>query len=196
MTKMNETEKQISRLLIGLAEYFQATMSKEQLQMYAREFDSPEYLAACIVAMKNDPEIRSGYMPLPAKIKAALNVSIEEQCYKTVKLIFAAAHRHGYYRPEDARRFVGPVAWDVVRAYGGWGQICQIETKSFGTAFAQLRDLAASIEKSNRIGGMREVVAITEDREQAKRLSQGSSTIGELVHQKLAEITKRNGSGV
>lgn len=194
MMKMNETQKQIAKLLVGLAEYCQATMSKEQLEMYTREFDSPEYLGACIVALKQDPDLRTGTMPMPAKIKAALSVSVEEKCYKLVQSIFTAAHRHGYYKPKDAERFVGPVAWQVIQAYGGWGQICQIETKNMGTAFAQLRDIAMTMEKAERIGDIRGKLGIGTDRKEAPALSQGSSSLGELVHKELEKIAGRQGT--
>ena len=191
---MTETQKQIAKLLVGLAEYCQATMSREQLEMYTREFDSPEYLGACIVALKKDPDLRTGVMPMPAKIKAALAVSVEEKCYKLVQSIFTAAHRHGYYKPKDAERFVGPVAWQVIQAYGGWGQVCQIETRSMGTAFAQLRDLAISMQKIERIGALRERTGIGQDQKASIGGPERDDADGELVPKELAALTERIGA--
>jgi len=191
---VTETQKEIARLLIGLAEYLQTTMSKEQLKLYTMEFDSPEYLGACIMALKQDPDLRPGTMPLPAKIKAALEVPLDEQAYALVRRIFEAAKRYGYYQPGDAKKFMGPLGWSVVQAYGGWQQVCMIETKGMGTAFAQLRDLAISIQKVERIGGIRERIGIETDRGKIEHLSERGATIGELVHQKLAEIAERSGS--
>lgn len=182
------------RLLVGLAEYLQATMSLEQLEMYTKEFDSAEYLGACIVALKKDPDIRSGFMPLPAKIKAALEKSVEDQAYETVNKILRCATEIGHYQAASARDTMGPVAWSVVQAYGGWQTVCQIDTKAIGTAFAQLRDIAISMEKVNRIGGMREFTGIEGPRRKAELGEKGSVSLGELVHQKVEEIARRKGS--
>jgi hypothetical protein len=191
---MTENEKQIARLLVGLAEYLQATMSREQMQMYVREFDSPEYLGACIIALKQDPDIRSGFMPLPAKIKASLDRSIEDHGYETVQKILRLASDVGQYRTAEARDTMGPVAWSVVQAYGGWGVVCQVETKNMGTAFAQLRDLSMSMEKVNRMGVIRGRVGIGEHGAEVKRVSERGDEAGELVHQKLEALAKRIGS--
>ena len=55
--------------------------------------------------------------------------------------IWTAIGRFGGYNGEDAKAWLGPIAWATVRLAGGWSSICEIENENQQTTYvAQWRD--------------------------------------------------------
>ena len=57
--------------------------------------------------------------------------------------ILEAVRTFGYYRTIDAKNHLGGVAWFAVESFGGWKEICMIETANLPTCRAQLRDMCS-----------------------------------------------------
>jgi len=164
-----ENEKEIKRIIVGLSEYLQVTLSPEQIKMYAKDLldIGPEGLGEAIRRLKNDPDVWPGRFPLPGKLKGYLVPPIDSEAKKVVALIFECVQKYGSTNQAEAKEFMGSVAWEVCKQYGGYGNICNMETHHKPTIYAQLRDMAENTiyRDRNKFG-----VPQLEHRKTAKRI--------------------------
>ena len=187
--------KAVKKLIVGLAEYLQTTVTEAQLLLYANEFQDigAAGLGEAIIRLKQDPDIWPGKFPLPAKVKSYLRPPIDSEAKKTVALIFECVQKYGNTKQQEAKDYMGEFAWSVCKQYGGFGNICNMETHHKPTVYAQLRDLAENTmyRERNHFG-----VPQVEERISARKITgpdkngQSQPTeIGSILHQVLPENT-------
>lgn len=70
-------------------------------------------------------------------------LSDEEKGQQIASLIEVAIGRFGYYRPDEARRFLGEAAWCVVNKSGGWHVVCEIDYDRIMSERKRWRELAS-----------------------------------------------------
>lgn len=117
--------REIKKLLIGLAEYYDYDMSAQKLGMFAEDLEDidPGILAEAIKAIRKDPTVR--FFPRPAQIRERIFGNPEDQAEEAAGKIHQAIVKFGWARPEEARGFMGEIAWHVVGRCGGWQKLCE-----------------------------------------------------------------------
>jgi hypothetical protein len=55
--------------------------------------------------------------------------------------------KHGSWNAENARKDMGDLAWEVVKASGGWSEVCNITYEQLPSCKKQWRELATSYQK-------------------------------------------------
>lgn len=63
--------------------------------------------------------------------------------------IFEAMSRHGFYRELEAKHALSPLAWQIVKAMGGWWTVCSIENKDLAVIRAQMRKVGRTILRTS-----------------------------------------------
>lgn len=53
--------------------------------------------------------------------------------------VVKAIRCYGIYQPDEAKRALSPLAWDCVRACGGWMTLCEMEAANHGVYEAMFR---------------------------------------------------------
>jgi hypothetical protein len=144
---MNTAEQmQLTKALAILASYYQKQMPDMVLKMYARDLSdlSLAQTLSAIETYRKDPKNRT--MPLPAQLRVIVEPSVDpDSAAREISgRIVQAVVKHGFYRGQEAREFIGEIGWRVVERNGGWGHICtnlgvSIDESTFK---AQARDLA------------------------------------------------------
>ena len=66
--------------------------------------------------------------------------------------IIEAIPRFGSYRSTEALAHLGELASEVVKRFGGWAELCNVQSKDLPTMRAQLRDSARSILAKAKAG--------------------------------------------
>lgn len=76
---------------------------------------------------------------------------------EAVARICAAIRSHGRYNVEDARIFVGELGWAIVKRFGGWAAICDVESeKDLAVMRAQMIQLGESVQERASLGVLNE----------------------------------------
>lgn len=94
-----------------------------------------------------------GQMPSPADLlelvghKLPEPPTLRDQANEIASAVIKAVSDYGSYQSNAARARLGPFAWDIVEAYGGWDTVCNMEHEDEGMHRAQLRDLAESRQR-------------------------------------------------
>lgn len=147
---MNQDERKQTALEIrGMAQYYARTIDPQVLGMMVDDLDDlPLNEVLCAFrAYRRDPKNRT--FPLPAQIRGLIRpVMTSEAGGRELALkIKQAISDFGWSNPEQARNFIGPDGWEIVRGWGGWSYVCEnlgtaIDVNSF---YAQVRDRAKDV---------------------------------------------------
>ena len=142
----------IATIVMGLAEYYEKTLTDTQLAMYVEDLMdiSPEDLLRAVRLYRRDG--KNDRFPLPTKLRATLQPPDDQRARDAVALIMTAICRIGNYRTKDAQAFIGELGWEVVKLQGGWEVVCSISEADKGMLQAQWRELAISLLNKHRLG--------------------------------------------
>lgn len=145
--------REVGRLIIELAEYYDKQLTANQIDMYVRDLsDIPmQDLYRAVDLYRRDP--KNERFPLPAKLRGMIQLPDDQKARDAVGRILTAISRIGPYRDKDAQDYVGELGWAVVKQQGGWEEVCQTLTNdNKGTLMAQWRELAISLMNKERLG--------------------------------------------
>lgn len=100
------------------------------------------------------------YFPTVSEIVARIpgTLSDESRAQAGVAQVLEAISRFGPYRHDEAKEFIGPLGWEVVKEYGGWQSLCAslgVDTP-IGVFKAQALKSALSILERARAGVLRQ----------------------------------------
>lgn len=114
------------------------------LEVYARRMRAVPYQDAMRALYE---AAAGGRMPSADELHAAATgaIAAADEAQDTADRIIRAISSCGWNNSARAMEAIGPVGQEVVRRFGGWGQVCEVETKELGTLRAQLRDSARSV---------------------------------------------------
>jgi hypothetical protein len=192
---MDEELKEIKRLIVGLCEYLQVTLTIDQIKLYANEFKEvgPQGLGLAISRLKRDPDLWPGKFPLPARIKSYLVPNSESDAKEIVSLIFESIQLFGKTKQREAKEYMGDLAWEICKSYGSFSSLCDMDYHQKPTIFAQLRDLAENKIRRRRFGFQRPSIS---DENTTREIEHKDSVrknapeeIGKLLHTILREDT-------
>lgn len=152
---MNTENILFAQQVLGLAEYYDKTLSANQIEMFVEDLSvlSFEQLQIAIKEYRQDPA--NVFFPLPAKLIALVKPHITEkdEAQEISAAIIAAISRCGYTNPERAQDEIGSLGWEVVGRMGGWKQLCEGCTlENQNTLRAQLRGIAETVSKRAKRG--------------------------------------------
>lgn len=140
----NEKIQAIKLILLGLAEYFQTSLTANQLAMYADDLEDLEIeeLARAVKFLRRDPSNK--FFPRPSAIREIVFGNAKDEALEASNRIVEAMSRFGHTNPERAKEFIGELGWRVVEREGGWINLCRtVQSYDMLPAFkAQWRELA------------------------------------------------------
>ena len=152
MTSSN-TKEQVYDSVMVLSKIYGSAIDHKRAEIYA------EMLSGLLTYAELKSAIplvvsKCKYFPSIAEIVAIARGTDTDRSMQVVGIIFNALREFGTYRVNDAKEAIPEVAWETVRIYGGWKELCLLETSQLGTARAQLRDIARSVlSKKDRDDG-------------------------------------------
>lgn len=118
-------------------------------------------------------EAKINKFPVPADFMEILNPPLQDsdEGIEVANRIISAIGKYGYTNPEQAKEFMGDIAWAVVESWGGWQHICEnFRCDDEGINRAQLRETAKTMIRRERQGRRQlppmfaEVVGVLSDR--------------------------------
>ena len=145
-------EQEKKKFWIKVSAYYQKQLPDHVLLMYADDCKevSINELAQAFRNYRNSD--RAQFFPLPGVLKKYLKetVAVLPEAQEVASKVFEAIRRFGYMRGQEAREFMGELAWECVQAFGGWDTICTSDNiGSEASVRAQLRDTAkAKLERA------------------------------------------------
>jgi hypothetical protein len=150
---MNELKALIMRVSV----FFQDPLPDDAVRMHAEALaDLPlERVRAAYNQIARTTVYRK--MPLPGAVREivapspdAKEIARDESLILSGRILEAIG-KFGSYREREAQLFLGDRAWDAVRVFGGWGQLCGIQSDEMPNIRAQLREyLGATFRKELR----------------------------------------------
>lgn len=145
----------VKETILLTATYYRVAISEPVLEMYVEDLSewNPQLVAeAYKIYRKNH---KNKFFPLPAQIIEILNpeTSPDAAARDAVEKIKTAIRDFGYSRLMEAKQFMGPVAWEIVRSNGGWTAVCESDFIFNPAALAQARNRAEDIVKNPRVFG-------------------------------------------
>lgn len=148
-------KSKIAQQVLGLAEYYDKTLSENQLSMFVEDLSELDFdqLQFAIRKYRQDP--LNVFFPLPAKLIAIITPVLNEkdEAQEVANLIITAVSKYGYTNPEQARKFMGDLAWETVIKMSGWKHICETLTiENEGMIRAQIRGMAEVVSKKAKRG--------------------------------------------
>lgn len=147
--------KQLKKLLIGLAGYYNHPLTEETLTMYLEDLAdlSVEKIFLSVQEIRKDPKVTR--FPLPAHIRERIMPADNPEglAIEAANRIVEAISKFGYWREAEAKEFVGSLGWLVVERQGGWQTICENTLAENITSHrAQWRELAKVLHQRSRDG--------------------------------------------
>lgn len=147
--------KQLKTMLLEEAAFYDAQMNEIKLRMYAEQLSAISItdVDRAMRYYRSQPGRRQ--MPMPADLIARIKQPDDDDSASrdVAARIVGSVRKHGYTQSEDAREYIGPVGWEVVRRLGGWTAVCQsMHDRDIPTLTAQYRDLAKSVIQRARAG--------------------------------------------
>lgn len=147
---MSPAEKQqLKGLYIATGLYYGQNIPDEALRLYVEDLEDLPFAAVAEALKELRRESKATRFPLPANIRAKINPAEDpdsEANRVVAEIIHSISHVGPYASP-----MLSPVAAEVVRAEGGWLQVCELATNDNLTFLrAQWRDLALARIKSGR----------------------------------------------
>lgn len=145
----------VKETILLTATYYRVPISEPVLEMYVEDLSeySPALVAEAYKTYRKNH--KNKFFPLPAQIIDILNptVSADAEARDAVEKIKTAIRDFGYTRLMEAKQFMGPVAWEIVRSNGGWTSICESDFIHNPAALAQARNRAEDIVRNPRVFG-------------------------------------------
>lgn len=137
--------QRIKALIVATSAYYGQKLDDHVVAMYAEDLvDLPvEQIERVLKEVRRDP--KTTRFPLPAIIRDRLTPAItpENEALESVSRIIAAVSNIGPYQLERAKEFIGTLGWEVVKAEGGWENVCMnLTDDNVGMLRAQWKHLA------------------------------------------------------
>lgn len=156
---------QIAQKIIGLAEYYDKTLTENQIEMFVEDLSvlTQDELNYAISRYRRNPD--NSFFPLPGKLIALVHPVITEkdEAQDASHLIIAAVSKFGYTNPSPARMYMGELSWQAVQRMGGWKHLCEILTPdNEGMIKAQIRGLVEVVSKKAKLGQLETTPALPE----------------------------------
>lgn len=144
----------IFEILSMLADYYSVSISKNQFAMYVADLAhlTISEIKSAVQVYRRDP--RNDRFPIPAKLTAIANpaTEIQDVGVDTANRIVKALSMFGSYRVDEAKAWLGALAWAVVDAEGGWAAVCHVGGDQLNICKAQWRELAKVFAKKSLMG--------------------------------------------
>lgn len=140
----------IAKIVLGLAEYYDKTLTASQLEMYVEDLSEMQVGELLVAAKKYRIDPNHKFFPLPGQLIAMVAPHIDEKdiANDVTNRIITAVGKYGHSNPGGAEWFVGPLAWEVVQRTGGWRHLCEnLNATNEGIYRAQFRDFAIVVGK-------------------------------------------------
>ena len=152
---VTESRDRLTVAVATTAELAGKQLSDGALKLYAHQLRE---LPLDAVLRELTKGARSNRLPSIEEIDTAITgkVGDADDAQDTADRIIAAIRDCGSYQSTKAMEAIGPVGAEVVRRFGGWSQVCDVETKELGTFRAQLRDSARSVLARAKAGRLNE----------------------------------------
>ena len=166
-----DIELRFHKLLNSLAVQAREELTKHQIEFYDKALQAYGYEKVVVALEEILKDQRPGqHMPSIAEIERHINKADEVSIKAEAMQVMALLNKYISYRGsswEETFKYdgytsfekafldkCGPVAWEVVKAFGGWstfvGSAC--EASSPETFRAQVRDMAMSVIERSRKG--------------------------------------------
>lgn len=145
----------IAQIILGLAEYYNHTVNKNQLAMYVEDLIdlSPEQLELAVKKYRVNPDHK--FFPLPAALRGEVAPHIDaiDEARDIANIIIASVSRFGHTNQVEAQNHIGELGWTVITRMGGWKNLCETLTLQNESMFrAQIRDYAMTVQKKATLG--------------------------------------------
>lgn len=178
---LNKKNKKIYDALAKLSVLFDNPPSQTRLKAYVEVLN--DYNEADITFGIKSAQIECDRFPsLAWLIKKMQGVGTEmDAALQMSGEIIESISRFGRMRGDEAKEYLGEVAWLAVERSGGWNNLCQITNNQVPTTKAQLRDICASQLRTLKKNP--DSLKLTSEKRTQQRLS-GPTTIGKLLTQK------------
>lgn len=198
-------EKNIIRILVGLAEYYDKSLTETQLAMYTQDLEGLDPRQIELAAMQYRREPKNTRFPLPAALRALIEPETDDHTIAVdlAGRVAAAIEAKGYvwawnggYKPhktfgEAVAADLGTVAWEVIQRYGGWQRIHDAYfDMDRGMFNAVIRERILSTLKLSRAGRLNYRPELPLDHE---RPSLSERTGPTQIGQVLAKLKERAG---
>lgn len=147
---MNEQEqKELKKGILLTASYYGRDLSSEVVVMMADDLSDLPFskLSIAFEDYRRNPKNRT--FPLPAQIREMIEPASDPQSQsrELVDRIKIAIRDFGWNQAEEARSYLGPLAWQVVRGMGGWSSVCESDFIFNPGLIAQARNRAEDLVK-------------------------------------------------
>ncbi len=152
---MNFQQLQSLKGYIALtAAYYGQQLDDAVIAMYAEDLsDLPfETVKAAITEIRRNPSITR--FPLPAVIRAKIAPpeTDVDQARLAEAAIWEAVSRFGWPNGAEAEAYVGQLAWEGVKRFGGWPNVCLAANDQGATYRAQMRNLIETVYRASAAG--------------------------------------------
>ena len=149
------------------------TLSPELLKIYDMQLAPLGYDKVC-GALDQIIGDRNSRDPFPSvkEIKAILTPTInpEHDALEAVSRIIASVSNIGPYQVQKARETIGELGWEVVKAEGGWENVCQnLSEDNIGMLRAQWKNIALA-KMARAKAGLVDGPSLPEPAMQAKQI--------------------------
>lgn len=177
---MTSTEKEnIAKILPVMAEIAGATFSTAAIIMMVESMDDLDY-ATVIQTLTNWQRTEKKF-PHPSDIRAKVMPEMDnkDDAILVANLIITAVSKYGYTNPEQARKFMGDLAWETVIKMSGWKHICETLTiDNEGIIRAQIRGMAEVVSKKAKRGELDQTPQLPQSNEVRKLIANAFSEVG------------------
>ena len=163
---------EIKALIIQMSAYYGQKFEDPIILMYTEDLaDLPvSEIARVMNELRRDPKITR--FPLPAMIRDRLTPAVtpENEALEAISRVIAAVSNIGPYQIEKARAAIGELGWEVVKAEGGWENVCQNLTEdNIGMLRAQWKSIALA-KMARAKAGLIDGPSLPEPAMQAKQI--------------------------
>lgn len=122
-----EERKHVQKLMVVLAEVYNRQISQAAIGVMADALMDLDG-AAVVTALKkyiSDPNSKG--FPMPGQIRSMVSpeMSSDQLAVEAASKIVEAMAKFGWTNADNARTFMGEIAWDVVTREGGWTALCE-----------------------------------------------------------------------
>jgi len=143
---MNKTTK-FALMIVNLADLLGLQEPKHRIDRLANflstELSEHEMQVAC-----RQIALTESRMPVPAKFIELARGSTKNRAEAEIEKVFKAFSLYGYNSPEEAKAFLGPVAWKAIERMGGWYNVRTREGFNPQVFRAQLLNALQSLVES------------------------------------------------
>lgn len=137
-------ELEFHALLNAFAANARVQLTQPMLKVYDLAVGQYGYEKACKALQSLMIEAKSWQMPTPKMIvdKIESKPPLLAIANDVVGKIFEAVSRFGYANPDQAKEYIGPLGWSVIKRFGGWEYFCSTlgHKLELSATRAQMRD--------------------------------------------------------